>query len=181
MSFEWQDGNVPDTADTFTSFEDSTDFGQLSLHSSHQTATSNTSDSNAEAAEPSPADPDHDWVQPWSGSPADVAPIVNQDQSKSYQHSAKENQPKPKIEPMSDEHKTAILGKSPPCLCPATRLLVFDVVHNVSDVLSQGVTSANTCVCNCCCTLRDYSARTRTQTHLVGTWPTISWNACIYY
>ena len=109
MSFEWQDESVPDAADFCTSFEESADFGQSPVFS-HQTLTSSTIDNRSEAAEPSPIDPDHDWIQPWSASPASTASPISKEQSRSC-HSSKENQPKPKVEPMSDEHRTAILGK----------------------------------------------------------------------
>ncbi|KAL3134819.1 hypothetical protein ABBQ32_007793 [Trebouxia sp. C0010 RCD-2024] len=109
MSFDWQDENDDTAADTFTSFEESTDFGQPSLHFTRVTSSPSARDSNCEAAEPSPADPDHDWVQPWSSSSSNIAPILEQGQSNVRQHT-KESQPKPKAEPMTDEHKTAILG-----------------------------------------------------------------------
>ena len=109
MSFEWQDESAADATDTLTSFEESTDFGR-SPHSGHETLTSSTTDSKSEAAEPSPTDSDRDWVQPWSASPVSTAPTVGQDHNQSY-HASKENQPELKVEPMSDEHKTAILGK----------------------------------------------------------------------
>lgn len=112
MSFEWQDESVPDATDTCTSFEESADFGRLPGFS-HQTSTSSTTDSKSESAEPSPRDPDCDWIQPWSASPASTAPAFSKEQSQSY-HASTENQPQPqpKVEPMSDEHKTAILGKT---------------------------------------------------------------------
>ncbi|KAL3146938.1 hypothetical protein ABBQ38_014909 [Trebouxia sp. C0009 RCD-2024] len=109
MSFDWQDENDDTCPDTFTSFEESTDFGQPSLHFKHLTSPPSTRDSNCEAAEPSPADPDHEWVQPWSSSSSSIAQVFDQDQSNVCQHT-KESQPKPKAEPMTDEHKTAILG-----------------------------------------------------------------------
>ena len=106
MSFEWQDETVADASGTCTSFEESADFG-WPLGCSHPTSTNGN---DCEAAEPSPTDPDCDWIQPWSASPAGTASTVSKDQSQSY-HTSKENQPKPTQEPMSDEHKTAILGK----------------------------------------------------------------------
>lgn len=109
MSFEWQDESVADATEASTSFEESANFGQLP-GSSHPILTSSSTDSKLEAAEPSPTDPDRDWIQPWSASPASTAPGGSKEQSQSY-HSSKENQPNPKVEPMSDEHKTAILGK----------------------------------------------------------------------
>lgn len=110
MSFEWQDENVSDNTDTSTSFEESTDFGRPSVPSNHRSLTPSTTDTTSEAAEPSPIDPDRDWVQPWSDNPAGTA-SSRWDQKESCQSSTEEN-PKPKVEPMSDEHKTAILGKS---------------------------------------------------------------------
>lgn len=109
MSFEWQDESVADATDTSTSFEESTDFGRPSVPSNHKSLTPSTTDSTSEAAEPSPIDPDRDWVQPWSDNPAGTAPS-HRDQKEAY--SSTEEVPKPKVEPMSDEHKTAILGKS---------------------------------------------------------------------
>ena len=110
MSFEWQDESVADATDTSTSFEESTDFGRPSVPSNHKSLTPSTTNSTSEAAEPSPIDPDRDWVQPWSDNPAGTA-ACRGDQKESYQ-SLIEEIPKPKVEPMSDEHKTAILGKS---------------------------------------------------------------------
>lgn len=120
MSFEWQDGNTQEAAQRFEDFGETTDFAeQLSESASHQ-------DGEA-AAEPSPADPR--WLQPWDqeqkGSAADStsghAKTVSQpssvQQTNSQRFDAKENNPKPlnakqrvKSEPMSEEHKTAILG-----------------------------------------------------------------------
>lgn len=118
MSFDWQDESVADATDTSTSFEESADFGR-SPGFSHPTLTSSTTDSKTEAAEPSPTDPDCDWIQPWSASPVSTAHTGSKEQSQPY-HSSKENQPNPKVEPMSDEHKTAILGESQSLVSVAT-------------------------------------------------------------
>lgn len=112
MSFEWQDGHT-DASTSLTDFEQSTDFGQPLLLSRQQPSTPVTPDSDAEPAQPSPADSEHDWVQPWSGSHSGAAATLGKDQlhSNPSQQSA-ESQPKPKSEPMSDEHRTAILGEA---------------------------------------------------------------------
>lgn len=127
MSFEWQDESVADTTDTSTSFEESTDFGRPSLPSNRKSLTPSTTDSASEAAEPSPIDPDRDWVQPWSDNPAGTA-ACRGDQKQSYPSST-EQIPKPKVEPMSDEHKTAILGKSLArvCSCDLEPLCLFAI------------------------------------------------------
>lgn len=108
MSFEWQDGSADNAPDPSATFEESTDFDQPSSHCTHQT-TMGTSGSSCEASDPSPVNSDHDWLQPWSGSSVGIPRTYGQDHSKTHQH-RKESQPKPKAEPMSDEHKTAILG-----------------------------------------------------------------------
>ena len=111
MSFEWQDGTADNTSDSFTNFEDSTDFGQPPLQlTDHQTNITRT-DSSLEAAEEAPADPAYDWILPWSADPAGAAAPSNQawPKSKTSQPSAEHHSP-PRSEPMSDEHKTAILG-----------------------------------------------------------------------
>ena len=112
MSFEWQDGNT-DASASLKDFEQSTDFGQPSLLSPHQPSSLITTDSDAEPAQPSPADSEHDWVQPWSGSHSCAGATLGKDPFYSIpsQQSA-ESQLKPKSEPMSDEHKTAILGET---------------------------------------------------------------------
>ena len=119
MSFEWQDGNTQEATQSFEDFGESTDFADLS-----ESALQQNSD---DAAEPSPADPQ--WLQPWdqeqNGSAADGASghakAMSQPSSAKQtnpQHfDAKESTPQPlnakqrvKSEPMSEEHKTAILG-----------------------------------------------------------------------
>lgn len=98
MSFEWQDGNAEDTSQVFTEFEDTTSFTQEPVNAvSEQTS--------ADAAQPSPADPD--WIQPWD----QAKPSLDQADCKNAHSQQANAKQKPKAQPMSEEHKTAILGK----------------------------------------------------------------------
>lgn len=112
MSFEWQDGNADDTSEAVARFEDTTDFAKESTEltsSPTNAAESVSSHTSHEAAELSPADPD--WVQPWEQTDADIqlSPVqAKANGAPSQQSSAKQ---KAKPQPMSEEHKTAILGR----------------------------------------------------------------------
>lgn len=136
MSFEWQDGNAEDTSQAVARFEDTTDFAEESTEltsSPTNAAESVSSHTSNEAAEPSPADPD--WVQPWEQTDAAMSssPIqAKVNGTPSQQSSAKQ---KAKSQPMSEEHKTAVLGRGfshalampvcAKCIVPALRCKPF--------------------------------------------------------
>ena len=100
VSFQWQDGNADGAPQTFDDFEDSADFAQKPSEGTHQ------QDSD-DAAQPSPADPG--WLQPWGGGSTQVAASLTNGQSQAG-HRQEDTQQKTKTEPMSEEHKRAILG-----------------------------------------------------------------------
>ena len=112
MSFEWQDGQAEDAAEATAQFEETTDFSEHSLDPASEQSSSAESSSaclNGDAAEPSPADAD--WVQPWNQT--DIAMTASSghthdDSASAHPSSTKQ---KPKSQPMSEEHKTAILGE----------------------------------------------------------------------
>lgn len=112
MSFEWQDGNAEDTNEAVAQFEDVTDFAaeesaeSTTEQTKGQDSAGTTSPAEGEAAQPSPADPD--WVKPWDSGAAAMPSTQAEAGSKILQQAnAKQNA---KAEPMSEEHKTAILG-----------------------------------------------------------------------
>jgi len=112
MSFEWQDGHAEDTSEAIAQFDETTDFCEHSVDPTSEQSSSAESSSaclNGDAAEPSPADVD--WVQPWNQT--DTAMMasschIHNDSASAHPSSAKQ---KPKSQPMSEEHKTAILGE----------------------------------------------------------------------
>ena len=101
MAFEWQDGEAEDTPEALAKFEESTDFSQ-------QPAVSTAEKTSDEA---DPADPD--WVQPWVQSDADNLTYLTHDELPSATSAAQMPLTKPTAppQPMSEEHKTAILGR----------------------------------------------------------------------
>ncbi|DBA73375.1 hypothetical protein WJX77_011039 [Trebouxia sp. C0004] len=111
MSFEWQDGHAEDTSEAIAQFEETTDFSGHSVDPTSEQSSSAVSSSarfNGDAAEPSPADVE--WVQPWNQT--DTAMMASSCHSHNDSASARPSSTKQKSkpQPMSEEHKTAILG-----------------------------------------------------------------------
>ena len=112
MSFEWQDGHAEDTLEATAQFEETTDFSEHAFDPTSEQSSGAASSSaclNGDAAEPSPAD--IDWVQPWNQTDTAVTESschTHNDSASAHPSSAKQ---KPKSQPMSEEHKTAILGE----------------------------------------------------------------------
>ncbi len=112
MSFEWQEGQAEDTSEAIAQFEETTDFSEHSVDPASEQSSSAESSSaclSGDAAEPSPADVD--WVQPWNQT--DTAMKASSCHTHNDSASAHPNitKQKPKSQPMSEEHKTAILGE----------------------------------------------------------------------
>ena len=111
MSFEWQDGHAEDTSEAIAQFEETTDFSEHSFDPTSEQSSSAESSAACLSgdAEPSPADVD--WVQPWNQTDTAMmaSPCHTQNDNASA-HSSSTKQ-KPKSQPMSEEHKTAILGE----------------------------------------------------------------------
>lgn len=133
MSFEWQDGQAEDTSEAIAQFEETTDFYEHSADpASEQSSSAELSSAclNDDAAEASPADAA--WVQSWNQTDTAMTASschTHNDSASAHLSSTKQ---KPKSQPMSEEHKTAILGE------------------DISSHASMLMTHACTAVCSSC-------------------------------
>lgn len=110
MSFEWQDGHAEDPSEALAQFEKTTDFSERPFDSTSEQSSSTDSRSACcnDDAEPSPADAD--WVQPWNQTDTAMTASSCHIQNENASAHASSTKQKPKSQPMSEEHKTAILG-----------------------------------------------------------------------
>ena len=111
MSFEWQDGHAEDPSEALAQFEKTTDFSERPFDSTSEQSSSTDSRSACcnDDAEPSPADAD--WVQPWNQTDTAMTASSCHIQNENASAHASSTKQKPKSQPMSEEHKTAILGE----------------------------------------------------------------------